>query len=252
MRPSKNSRTAPASSPKSSPKPVARFLTISLCLLLLPTTSAQEKSAPQVLFLGDSLHKSIVDAAAKELGNKVKVHHPKVEVADSGTALEKIDVLLGETKWDIIYFNFGMGDLFYKDPATREIRIMCKHSGGVRVSTPAQYGKQLDSLVQRLKTTGAKLVWGNTTPMVNVDFFSTFQGNLWDANAEQEYNAIAARVMAKHKVPVVDLHGHVMAQFKAEDKHPAYSQYAKEMEKRGHPIHAPLVQALSVVARKLK
>lgn len=230
---------------------MTRLLTLSFCILFPPVASAQGKSTPQVLFLGDSLHRSIVDAAAKELGDKVKIH-PKTEASDSGTALEKIDELLGKTKWDIIYFNFGMGDLFYKDPATREIRIMCKHSGGARVSTPVQYGKQLDELVQHLKGTGAELIWGSTTPMANVDFFPSFQGNLFDADAEVEYNAIAARVMAKHKVPVLDLHGHVMAQFKVEDKHPAYSQYAKELEKRGHPIHAPLVQALSVVAQKLK
>lgn len=41
---------------------------------------------------------------------------------------------------------------------------MSKDSGGVRISTPAQYEKQLDTLVQRLKTTKAKLIWGNTTP----------------------------------------------------------------------------------------
>jgi hypothetical protein len=58
--------------------------------------------------------------------------------SDSGTALAQIDALIGKAQWDIIYFNFGIGDLFYKDPSTREIRIMSKHGGGVRVSTPAQ------------------------------------------------------------------------------------------------------------------
>ena len=94
--------------------------------------------------------------------------------------------------------------------------------------------KTLDALVQRLKTTKAKLIWGSTTPMVTVHFFPSYQGNLFDVDAEKEYNAIAARVMAKHNVPVLDLHGHVMAQFKPDEKHPPYTQYAKEMEKRGH------------------
>lgn len=213
-----------------------RFL-ITLCLLI-PVALAQEK-VPQVLFLGDQVHVTIVQAAAKELGGKVRIHFPPVGSAnDSGTALAKIGSLLGETKWDIIYFNFGIGDLFYKDPATREIRIMTKDAGGVRVSTPEQYEKQLDALVQRLKTTKAKLIWGSTTPMAKAN-------NLFDANSEIEYNTIAARVMAKHKVPVVDLHGYIMAQFKPDDKHPPYTQYAKEMEKRGHPLHAPLVRALT-------
>lgn len=223
-----------------------------LCLLLSPVVSAQEK-VPQVLFLGDSVHGAIVQAAAKEVGDTMRIHFPPGGSAnDSGTALARIDELLGETPWDIIYFNFGIGDLFYKDPSTKEIRVMSKHGGGVRVSTPAQYEKNLDALVQQLKATKAKLIWGSTTPMVTVHFFSSYQGNMFDENAEREYNAIAARVMAKHKVPVLDLHGHVMAQFKPDEKHPAYTQYAQEMAKRAQPLHVPLVRALSKVAEELK
>lgn len=253
MSPSKSSPTAPANLPKSSPKPVTRLfpkLLLTLCLLLLPAASAQEKKSPQVLFLGDSIHQTIVQAAAKELGDQVRIHYPQGgSVNDSGTALAQIDQLIGKGEWDIIYFNFGIGDLFYKDPSTREIRIMSKHGGGARVSTPAQYEKQLDALMQRLKTTNAKIIWGSTTPMVTVHFFNSYQGNLFDENAEKEYNTIAARVMAKHEVPVIDLHAHVMAQFKPDEKHPPYTQYSKEMEKRGHPLHTPLVRALSVVAQ---
>lgn len=218
-------------------------------LLLFSVAAAQEKKTPQVLFLGDPVHQTIVQAAAKELGDQVNVQYLKdIQAHDSGTALAKIEELLGKTDWDIIYFNFGMGDLCYKDPSSREFRIMCKNSGGVPVSTPEQYEKQLDSLVQRLKTTKAKIIWGSTTPMVNIHFFPSFQHNRFEPDAEQAYNTIAARVMAKHKVPVIDLHGHVMKQFKADEKHPAYTQYAKEMEKRGHPLHAPLVQALREAA----
>jgi hypothetical protein len=35
-----------------------------------------------------------------------------------------------------------------------------------------------------------------------------------------------------------------MAQSKPDEKHPPYTQYAKEMEQRGQPLHAPLVRAL--------
>jgi hypothetical protein len=224
-------------------------LLLPFCLVLSPVVASAQEKVPQVLFLGDQVHRAIVQAAAKELGDQVRINYPQGGgVNDSGTALAQIDQLLGETKWDIIYFNFGIGELFYKDPSTREIRIMAKDGGGVRVSTPEQYEKTLDALVQRLKASKAKLVWGSTTPMVTVNFFASFQGNLFDENAEQEYNAIAARVMAKHKIPVVDLHGHVMAQFKPEEKHPPYTQYVQEMEKRGHPLHAPLVRALSASA----
>lgn len=226
---------------------------LAACLLLCSAVSAGEKSPINVLFLGDHVHGAIVQAAGSELGDRVRIHIPPGGRAnDSGAALAQIDQLLGDTQWDVIYFNFGIGELFYKDPATREIRIMGKDGGGVRVSAPAHYEKQLDALVQRLQTTKAKLIWGSTTPMVNVNFFPTYQGNLFDAGAEVEYNAIAARVMAKHNVPIVDLHSHVMAQFKPEEKHPGYTQYAGEMKKRGAPLHAPLVSALAAVARELE
>ncbi len=208
---------------------------------------AQEKKLPQGLFLVDSIQLGIVQEAAKELNGKMNIHYPPrgLEVSSTGSALAKMDELLGGKEWDIIYFNFGIGDLFYKDPATREIRIMSKDAGGVRVSTPEEYEKQLDAIVQRLKTTKAKLIWANTTPLVNIDFFPSFQGNLFDANSEKEYNAIAARVMAKNKVQIIDLHGYIMAQFKADEKHPPYDKYVAEMKKRGHPLHIPLVKAFS-------
>jgi hypothetical protein len=48
-------------------------------------------------------------------------------------------------KWDLIYFNFGLGDLFYKDPRTREIRIMSKNAGGIGVTLPKQYEENLEA-----------------------------------------------------------------------------------------------------------
>ncbi len=224
---------------------LVKFLLLPLSLLFITAASAQEKKIPQVLFLGDPVQQSIVQAAAKELTGKVNLHYPPPGSAnDSGAALARIDKLLGDKPWDIIYFNFGIGDLFYKDPATKEIRIMNKDAGGVRVSTPAEYEKNLDAIAKRLTATKAKLIWGSTTPLVN--------GSFLDGDSEKEYNAIAARVMAKHRVPVLDLHAHVMAQFKPKDKHPPYTQYAKELDKRGTSLHAPVVKALLSVAAKPK
>ncbi len=226
-------------------------LILLIWLLSFPVAFAQVKKTPKLLFLGDPIHGEIVTAAS---GGLVTLHlPPSGNPNDSGTALAKIDALLGATQWDIIYFNFGIGDLFYKDPATKEIRVMCKSSGGVRVSTPAQYEKQLDALAQRLKTTKAKLIWGNTTPLVTLSGFGVFLNDrLFDAKSEVEYNAIAARVMAKHNVPVVDLHSHVMAQFKPDEAHPAYSKYAGVMAKKGQPLHAPLVQVLRDAASDIR
>lgn len=219
-------------------RPHLKIFLFPICLLLLPAgSSAQEKNIPQVLFLGDPVQRTIVQAAARELKEKINIHIPSATVNDSGAALARLDELLKDRPWDIIYFNFGIGDLFYKDPATREIRIMNKEAGGVRVSTPAEYEKNLNAVVLRLKATNARLIWGSTTPLVN-------SSGLFDADSEKEYNAIAARVMAKHQIPVLDLHAHILAQIKPDDKHPPYNKYPEAMQKLGHPLHSPLVNAL--------
>ena len=46
--------------------------------------------------------------------------------------------------------------------------------------------------------------------------------------------------MARHDVPVNDMHAFVMAQFKEEEKHPAYAQYLKALQNKS-PLHKPVV-----------
>lgn len=224
-----------------------RFSILGLLLLCLPGALAQD--SPKVLFLGDSGYRQIGSAVAKEMGDSAKFVFPKVDVVDTGSALARLDEILGDEEWKVIFFNFGHGDLFYKDPRTKEIRAMSKRVGGVRVSTPAQYRSNLERIVVRLKKTGARLVWGTTTPMVNVNAFPSYQGNLFDANSEIEYNKIAAEVMSKHGVVVCDLHAHVMAQFGPEDKHPAFNAYQKDFSKKKLSLHAPLAEAIAKAVR---
>ena len=61
-----------------------------------------------------------------------------------------------------------------------------------------QYEKNLLDIVKRLKSTGAKLIWANTTPILA-------SGPLYDAGSEVEYNAIAARIMTANGIPINDM-----------------------------------------------
>ena len=62
-----------------------------------------------------------------------------------------------------------------------------------------QYEENLEALVKRMKKTGAKLIWRNTTPVPQ-----GAKGRLpKDVIA---YNRAAARVMKKHKVQTHDLY----------------------------------------------
>lgn len=222
-----------------------RFL---LPFVLLSSALAAEE-LPRVLFLGDPLHGRIYEGAARELKEEASLLKPpasrSLDVAayDSGSALARIDELLGEGGWDLIYFNFGLADLFYKDPSTKEIRAMSKNAGGVRVADAEQYRANLEAIVARLKESDAKLLWGTTTPMVKVNTFPSYRGNLYDADSELEYNRIAAEVMKRHNVPVVDLHAHIIGQFGPEEQHPGYEGYEKVLAKKV-PAHTLLVKAI--------
>lgn len=215
-----------------------RTMLVCLLLLTLSVNAIAAEELPRVLFLGDRIHGQMVEAAARELKGRVRVEFPPVDAPDSGTALSQFDELLGKTKWDLIYFNFGFGDLLYKDPRSKEIRALSKAAGGVRVTSAEQYEKNLDELVKRLKATGAKLVWATTTPMVDVKNMSA----LFDAGSEIQYNQMASGVMKKHDVPVNDMHAFVMQHVKP-DGHPFFQTYFNFLQKSA-PMQKPVVQAI--------
>ena len=108
------------------------------------------------------------------------------EVLYTSTALAHLDTWLGDEKWDLIHFNFGLGDLVYRAPGMKSFRVMSKEVGGVRATSAQQYEKNLVELVGRLKASGAKLIWASTTPIRHSS------SNVFQMGSEIEYNSIAA------------------------------------------------------------
>jgi lysophospholipase L1-like esterase len=91
--------------------------------------------------------------------------------------LKKIDVWLGDGKWDVIHFNFGIHD---------------------RATPLADYSTRLEQLVKRMQQTGAKLVCASTTPIPDV-------ADKYSAESIVQRNAAAADLMHKHGVVIDDL-----------------------------------------------
>jgi len=73
-----------------------------------------------------------------------------------------------------------------------------KEKGGKPQVPLADYEKNLEKLVVRLKKTGASLIWRNTTP-IPPGSKGRYVGD------SVKYNEAAARVMKKHDVPTHDL-----------------------------------------------
>ncbi len=200
---------------------------------------AQEKAPlselPKVLIMGDSISLGYTPFVKKLLKGKAEVIHHKGNAGPTIRGMKEIDSWLGDTKWDLIHFNFGLWDM-YGWEYVKEDR------------SPAMYEKRLETLVQRLEKTGAKLIWATTTPSCpepEVTMRKRFKSDVVIAPAlEQQYLDAALRVMKKHKVPVNDLYALIKptlkqyaiapnnVHFKPEGRKKLAEQVAKEILKR--------------------
>ena len=129
------------------------------------------------------------------LKDKANVLRVMENGGETARGVKKLDAWLGDRKWDVIHFNFGLHDLKYLDAAGKYVTP----DKGKQVATLEQYETNLRTIVARLRQTGAKLVWASTTPVPGGS-----QGRV--ESDEVKYNEVAARVMQELGVPVDDLH----------------------------------------------
>jgi hypothetical protein len=179
-----------------------------LCVLPVASWAAaadapakSEAELPRVLIIGDSISMGYTPFVKEMMKGKAYVEHPKDNCAATVVGLEKLSVWLGDKKWDVIHFNWGLHDLKYIKDTKGTAVDKAKGKQWVPVD---QYEKNLDELVGRLEKTGAKLIWANTTPVPEGT-------GIRDAGEEIKYNEAAARVMTAHHIPTDDLHAIVVA-----------------------------------------
>lgn len=158
-----------------------------------------EPGLPRVLIIGDSISIGYTLHVRENLKGKANVHRPATNCGPTIRGLESIDAWLGDGKWDVIHFNFGLHD----------VRLM---EGKHQVS-PEDYEKNLSSLVGRMQKTGAKLIFATTTPIPKGS-----QGR--NEGEEIKYNEIARRVMEKNGVAINDLYAFALPKL-AEIQQPA-------------------------------
>ena len=139
---------------------------------------ADDPKLPRVLLIGDSVSRGYTLPARAALAGVANVHRAPANCGPTAAGLKNLDVWLGEGKWDVIHFNFGIHD---------------------RATPSADYVKRLEEIVARLEKTGAKLVWASTTPIPDNP------AQKQTAQSIVDKNALAAEVMRKHGIPVDDL-----------------------------------------------
>jgi len=160
------------------------------------------KGLPRVLLIGDSISIGYTLPVRNLLYGKANVHRPPVNCAATIHGLKSLNNWLSiggkDKKWDIIHFNWGLHDLKYMGPNGENLADPENPANAQQVPLD-QYTQNLTKLVKRLKKTGAKLIWRNTTPVPE-----GAKGRVaGDAN---KYNVAAARVMSLHGIPTDDLY----------------------------------------------
>jgi lysophospholipase L1-like esterase len=133
---------------------------------------------PRILLIGDSVSRGYTQPVRKVLQGKANVHRAPANCGPTASGLKNLEVWLGEGKWDVIHFNFGIHD---------------------RGTPAADYVKRIEAIVTRLEKTGAKLIWASTTPIPDNP------AQKQTAQSIVEKNTLAADVMKKHGIATDDL-----------------------------------------------
>jgi acyl-CoA thioesterase-1 len=192
-----------------------------------------EPEPAKVLIIGDSISIGYFKPVQEMLKGRAVVEHNAGNAAHTANGLAKLDEWVGETRWDVIHFNHGLHDLKYVDDNGKNAPV----DQGRQQIPIDQYEKNLDEMVVRLKKTGAKLIFANTTPVPD----GTKMRVEGDAKV---YNVTAERVMKKHGVPVNDLYSFSMARLEKIQR-PANVHFFPEGSRLlGEQVTKYIVQAL--------
>ncbi len=166
-----------------------------------------DPALPRVLLIGDSISMGYTVPVRKALAGKANVHRPKANCGPTIRGLESIDKWLGDGKWDVIHFNWGLHDL-RKAEGKHQVPI-------------GEYEKNMATLVARLKKTGAKLIWCSTTPVPEGCEPMRTKG---DALA---YNAVAKKIVDAQGIAIDDLYAFALPRLK-EIQRPANVHFSPE------------------------
>jgi acyl-CoA thioesterase-1 len=147
---------------------------------------------PRVLIIGDSISIGYTTPVREALKGKANVHRIPNNGQSTAIGLTKLDRWLGEGKWDVIHFNFGLHDAKYLTETETKV-------------SRENYVKNLQEIIKRLKATGARLVFATTTPTPALLDPPTRR---FDSIPER--NEIAIKVMKENGVAVDDLYAVIL------------------------------------------
>lgn len=157
---------------------------------------------PNVLILGDSISIGYTLQVRALLEGKANVFRPLKHAGTdaencSGTTkgVTAIDSWLDDRKWAVIHFNFGLHDLKRVTEPGGDKPSANPHDPPQ--ATAEKYAENLAVIVKKLKATGARLVFANTTPVPEGS-----KNPFRDPADPPRYNAAATKIMQDNGVRV--------------------------------------------------
>lgn len=152
---------------------------------------ADDPALPRVLLIGDSISMGYTVPVRKLLAGKANLHRIPTNGGPTTNGIANLKKWLGDGKWDVIHFNWGLHDLKLIDN---------KHQVPID-----EYEKNLRELVTQLKATNAKLIWCSTTPVPD-------GASIRNKDDGPKYNAVAKKIMDEMQVPIDDLYEFALPQ----------------------------------------
>jgi len=181
---------------------------------------------PRVLLIGDSISMGYGPHTRALLEGQADVQSISGNGSSTLVGLENLDAWLGDGRWDVIHFNWGLHDIKIMDGKTHQVPI-------------ADYEANLRRLVGTLKKTGAKLVWATTTPVPEGEVSPPRR------NADVlAYNGIAAGIVKENGIAVDDLYGYALPRLE-ELQEPVNVHFTEEGSKKlAEQVAASILRAL--------
>ena len=169
-----------------------------------------DPNLPNVLIIGDSISIGYTGQVRAQLKGKANVIHNPGNAAGTTLGLKKLQEWLGDTKWDVIHFNWGLHDLKHvKEAGSSE---NSNNPNDPQQADLATYTANLKVLVKQLNATDSKLIFATTTP-----YPKGVKPCRLPADAAK-YNAEALKIMKANNIQVNDLYSLALPRLKTLQK----------------------------------
>ncbi len=198
-----------------------------------------DPNLPNVLIIGDSISIGYTGYVRAQLKGKANVVHNPGNAAGTTRGREKLQEWLGDTKWDVIHFNWGLHDLKH----VTEAGANSNDPNDPQQADLATYTANLKVLVEQLKATGAKLIFATTTP------YPTGVRPCRLPEDAAKYNAAALSIMEANSIQVNDLYSLALPKLKTLQKHVNVHFNDEGSKVLGDQVAARIQFALSTTGR---